>query len=89
MYTDHARIRMQQRGIPPLIVEWLLEFGAVRYDHHGGQIRFFDKESRRRIAREKGEMVVRRLHELLDSYAVVAEDGTLITVGHNYRRPRH
>ena len=89
MYTDHARIRMQQRGIPPLIVEWLLEFGAVSYDHRGARICYFNKESRRRIARAKGEVVIRRLHELLDSYAVVAEDGTVVTVGHNYRRPRH
>lgn len=86
MYSEHARVRMQQRGVPPLIVEWLLQYGAVVHDHHGARIRYFDKESRKRIRREKGDIVLRRLHELLDCYAVVAEDGTIVTVGHGYAR---
>ena len=88
MYTTHARVRMQQRGIPPLIVEWLIEYGATAFDHAGGRIRFFDKESRTQLRRAKGEIALRRFHELLDCYAVVAEDDTVITVGHKYRRLR-
>ena len=33
--TDHARIRMQQRGIPQSQIEWLLEYGSERYDRCG------------------------------------------------------
>ena len=79
---------MQQRGVPPLIVEWLLQYGAVVYDHNGARIRFFDRESRKRIRRAKGDIALRRFHELFDSYAVVAEDGTVVTVGHSYGRVR-
>jgi hypothetical protein len=79
---------MQQRGVPPLIVEWLLQYGAVVYDHHGARIRFFDKKSKKRIRQEKGDIALRRFHELFDSYAVVAEDGTVVTVGHAYERIR-
>jgi hypothetical protein len=77
---------MQQRGVPPIIVEWLLQYGATIYDHHGGRIRYFDKRSRRRIRHEKGSAAVRRFHEYLDCYAVMAGDDRVITVGHNYRR---
>ncbi len=79
---------MQQRGVPPLIVELLLQYGATVHDHHGARIRFFDKESRKRIRREKGDILLRRFHELFDSYAVVAQDGTVVTVGHAYGRIR-
>ena len=84
--TKHAAVRMQQRGIPPLILEWLLEYGATTYDGHGGRIRYFDKQAKQRIRHSKGEIVLRRLHELFDSYAVVSNDGAVVTVGHRYKR---
>ena len=88
MVTEHARIRMQQRGVPPLIVDWLLQYGASQYDGHGGQIYFFDKRAKRRIGRDGGEVVLRRLHELFDSYAVVSRGGDVVTVGHRYKRTK-
>ena len=33
--TDHARMRMQQRGIPQSQIELLLEYGSERYDRCG------------------------------------------------------
>lgn len=33
--TTHARVRMQQRGIPPAALEALLEYGAERHDIGG------------------------------------------------------
>lgn len=88
MVTRHAQIRMQQRGVPPLILEWLLEYGATEYDGHGGRVRYFDKDARRRIGRAKGDIVLRRMHEFFDSYAVLAEDGAVITVGHRYKKTK-
>ena len=34
-YTDHARIRMQQRAIPEALVEALIAVGKAQHDHHG------------------------------------------------------
>ncbi len=42
MVTRHAQVRMQQRGVPPLILEWLLKYGAIEHDGHGGHVRYFD-----------------------------------------------
>ncbi len=84
--TKHANVRMQQRGIPPLIVEWLTSYGASRHDHRGTEILYFDKHSRKALAKVVGEEVVSRLAGLLDTYVVVADDGVVITAGHRYKR---
>jgi len=86
--TKHASVRQQKRGIPPLITEWLTSYGSTRHDHHGAEILFFDKQSRRLLAKEVGNDVVRRLSNYLDTYAVISGDGTVITVGHRLTRIR-
>jgi hypothetical protein len=88
--TAHASIRGQQRGVPPLIREWLLDFGEEVYDHHGAIIYYFTRDSRRRLERNFGRESIRRFHEWLDSYAVVsASDGLLISVGKRYKKVNH
>ncbi len=84
--TKHADARMQQRGIPPLIMDWLTRYGASRHDHRGAEILYFDKHSRKILAKAVGAEVVRRLAGLLDTYAVVADGSLVITAGHRYKR---
>ena len=87
MTSKHARNRMQQRSIPPLVVTWLLEFGRMRYDHRGGIVYYFDRHSRRDLERAVGSRVVARLSDYLNSYAVSSTgDEALVTVGHRNRR---
>jgi hypothetical protein len=85
--STHARIRAQQRGIPPLIEQWLDEFGEEQYDGHGGVIRFFSRRSIRNMERIFGRAPVRRMSEYLDAYKVEStSDGGLITLGHRHKR---
>jgi hypothetical protein len=87
MTSKHARHRMQQRGIPPLILSWLLQFGKPRYDHRGCVIYYFDKQARRALEREVGSKVISRLSDYLDSYVVSStSDDTVVTVGHRHKR---
>lgn len=88
MMTPHARTRAQQRGLPPLVVHWLDDFGREVHAPGGATIRHFDKRARRHLERHVGREPVRRMHEYLDAYAVYASDGTLITVGTRYQRIR-
>ncbi len=83
--TKHAAIRQQQRGIPPLILEWLESYGASSQSRQGAEIRYFDKHSRKQLAKAVGAEIVGRLTGLLDTYAVFAADGTVITVGHRLK----
>ncbi len=86
MTSEHARLRMQQRGIPPLVLTWLLDFGQKRHDHKGGVVHYFDKRSRRDLERSVGRGIVRRLSEYMDSYAVSSlQDDVVETVGHLYK----
>lgn len=84
--TKHAAARQQQRGIPPLIMEWLTAYGTTCHDHHGAEILYFDKQSRKALAKSVGDEVVSQLSGLLDTYAVVSSDGAIITVGHRIKR---
>ena len=79
--TAHARARMQQRGISPVVLDVLLAYGREAHDHRGCRIVRFDKRSRRRAARALGD-TYRRLERWLDAYAVIGPDDAVVTVGH-------
>ncbi len=83
--TLHAQTRAQQRGIPPVIQDWLLHYGERLHDHRGAMIRFFSKRSLRRLERAEGNLPVRQYAEHLRSYLVQAVDsGAVITIGRRY-----
>ena len=84
--THHARTRLQQRGIPPTVVENLLDFGHEEHDHRGSRIVYFDKRARTHLQRELGADTYRQIERHLDAYAVVAETGEVIPVGHRTHR---
>jgi hypothetical protein len=84
--SDHAAIRQQQRGIPPLVSDWLIDFGDEQFDGHGGVIRYFSKQSVRRLQRDIGREPVARMSEYLRCYLVQSShDGCVITVGKRYQ----
>ena len=82
--SKHAQIRQQQRAIPPLIIEWLCKYGCQKQGMNGTIICFFDRESRRSLTAEVGELVVRRLSDLMDAFLVIAGD-CIVTIGHRYK----
>ena len=84
--SHHAQQRMQQRGIPLKVVDYLLADGRVSHDHHGGCVIWLDKRSRSRIGAEEGRKLLRKLDKHLNAYVVTDADGTVVTVGHRYRR---
>lgn len=86
--TKHARTRLQQRAIPPLIIEWLCKYGCRLKGMNGTTVCFFDRESRRSLAAEVGQVVVRRLADLMDTYLVMSGD-SIVTIGHRYKPLRH
>jgi hypothetical protein len=85
--SHHAACRMQQRNIPPLVVDLLMEFGASEQAGDGTTKLFFDKPARRKLKVYAGALAD-LLEPHLDVYAVVAEDTKVITVGHRYDRIR-
>lgn len=85
--SAHAAIRAQQRGIPPLVEQWLDEFGEQSYDGHGAVIRYFSRSSLRQLARAFGSGAVSKLSAFLNAYKVHGlRDGRVVTMGHRTRR---
>jgi hypothetical protein len=83
--TLHAANRIQQRAIPPFVVDLLLDFGTSKPAGHGTSKLFFDKPARRKVKAYVGS-IARVLEEHMDVYAIIGADTRLITVGHRYER---
>lgn len=56
-FTNHAHVRAQQRGIPPLIDQCLDQFGREEHDGHGGVLLYLDKRSLREMEQVMGREV--------------------------------
>lgn len=83
--TDHARMRMQQRGIPQSQIEWLLEYGSERYDRCGKLWLSYDHKAKKLMRKYLSSDILKRIK--LDTYGVIAEEnGVLVTVGHRTKR---
>jgi hypothetical protein len=88
--TAHAAFRKQQRGIPPLISNWLLDYGEEVFDGHGGVVRYFSPDCIRRMERELGRAPLKRMSEFLRCYLVQgSNDGAIITVGKRHPNKRY
>ena len=85
--THHATIRSQQRGIPPLIDQWLDLYGEEEYDGHGGIRRFFTRTSIRNLEKDCGRQIISKLSEYFDCYKVASSSSNeTITLGHRTKR---
>lgn len=82
----HAAVRLQQRAIPPFIIELLKRFGSEM--RCGGAERlFFDKAARKGIEHHMGgHRSLRHVEPWLNVYAVIGDNGRLVTVAHRSRR---
>ena len=85
IFSRHAQIRMQQRAIPPVIVEWILDYGCDMR-HHGASVHFLDQEARDKLKREIGGKRYAQVENRLNAYVVVSDDSRILTVGWRYRR---
>ena len=84
-FTEHARTRMQQRGIRADAIEALLDYGRAASASNGCELVFFDKAARARLFRDNPE-AAKEAERLCRTYAVLGRNGVVVTVGHRYRR---
>jgi len=82
--SQHIAVRMQQRGIPPLVIDWLRQYGDEAFDHRGASLRYFSRNSRRLLKRDVGAIPYRRMSDYLDCYLVEA-GGQVVTTGRRYQ----
>lgn len=85
MLTKHAKTRCQQRGIPPMVVDLLRNYGTVEKCPGGATRYSFDKKARQRVSAYAGSLAG-LLQSHLDTYLVVGDEDHVITVGHLLKR---
>ena len=83
--TRHAQVRLQQRAIPPIVVELLTRLGTpVRSG--GAETLIFDQAARKELRRHLGgERSLKLIEPYLDVYLVIADGGPVITVGRRHK----
>jgi hypothetical protein len=87
--TRHAVIRSQQHGIPPLINQWLDQYGEEEYEGHGGIRRYFSHTSIRVMESEFGRRPLAKMSEYLGVYKVESShDGQTLAIGHRIKRKK-
>ena len=87
--TAHAKLRQQQRNIPPLITDWLIRYGKSTYLGSGRKVVFFTKAKIRHLEKSVGREPVRRLADFLNCYLII-ENGSqiVITMGKRFLKTR-
>jgi hypothetical protein len=83
--TKHAQTRMQQRNIPPLMIDVLYRYGREQ-SQDGATLLYLDERGRVH-AREALMEIARRFDKLGSTYLIESSNGGgLVTVGHRCRR---
>lgn len=84
-FTTHAEKRIQQRGIPPMVVDLLMRFGsASRCD--GAERFMFDKNARNRLRQHLGgDRGLKIIDRWLNVYVVIGDNGQVVTAAHKHR----
>jgi hypothetical protein len=81
MLSKHSKTRCQQRCIPPIVQNWLDEFGVIR-EQRGGCLKvFFNRDSQKEMGKKYGRQFVRENKKYLNAYRVESPNGTVITAG--------
>jgi len=83
MYTNHAYTRMQQRGIQPVEIDAVLDFGQCEF-HQGCEIFSVRKSVSKKLLKlgEVSHDLIGKIHRIY----VVTKGDIVITVGHKYKR---
>lgn len=84
--TTHARVRLQQRAVPPIVIEMLERFGTSTRCRGADRL-FFDRAAKKRLCRYLGgARSMKVLEPWLDTSVVVADSGAVVTIDHRYKR---
>lgn len=88
MNTNHAKKRMQQRGISSQVVDWLIAYGNEKLDGRNCSIIYLKKRNMVELDYEERKKIERKLSSYVNVYLVM-KDGVVITAAHHYKKSKH
>ena len=87
--TNHFTRRSQQRCICDVVIQALLQYGEQRSSKNGIDSLFFTKRALTDIKNDHGPSVFKACEKRRNTYIIVSDEGTLITVARSYRKTVH
>lgn len=86
IYTRHARVRCQQRGVSSSLIDIVLEYGCIEF-HQGYEIYFLNKQKFKIICKslKKSKKNSNQIIDKLKKIYVVVQNGVIITIALKYR----
>lgn len=87
--TEHAAVRMQQRGIPAWYLSLLVEYGKTTYDGHGAVLKSVSKSTRQRLRNVLSPKEYAQAERYFGVYAVVTPERAVVTAAHRTHRRFH
>lgn len=88
--SEHADARRMERAIPEVVIDLILDFGAVEH-HRGREKMWLDKKGLRQARRYLGKPH-QTYSEVLRQAYLILDHGTVITVARqscHHKRDRH
>jgi len=79
---------MQQRAVPIGLVEMLVDYGARERASGGAEICFIDRKAKKRLSRDYGRLMIKRLSDQLNKLYAIVDGDTVITVSYRTMRIR-
>lgn len=76
--TNHAIVRMQQRGIDAVTVDYLLTYGVERCASKGATILHFDKRIKKKLFSQLNKVERVKLGDIFNVYLILG--GTIISL---------
>lgn len=80
MLSKHSQNRMKDRGIPPIVIDWLEQYGAIE-SQNGAEFIYFNQRSLKRLARYTGGFS-NKFDKLKNIYLVRGSNGIIVTTGY-------
>lgn len=87
--TKHFAKRSQKRSICDVVIQALLQYGEQRSSKNGIDSLIFTKKALTDIKNDHGPSVFKACEERRNTYIIVSDEGTLITVARSYRKTVH
>lgn len=84
--TDHAAVRMQQRGIPAWYLRLLVQHGKTTHDGHGAVLKSVSKSTRQRLRTVLSRHEYAQAERYFGVYAVVVPGQAVVTAAHRTSR---
>ena len=88
VFTKHAAVRAQQRGIPQILDEVLDLYGQEQHVGGGVTVRYMNRSSIKMLTRDLDPRRVKSLEPWFGTYKATGNGGQTITIGHRTHRIR-